>query len=175
VALTKQYEIPEADQAALVTEPEKVLPRVLAEVHAKAVEHTLRVVQANLPQWLAGMNQQASAQKAATETFFKEWPELNKPEFLPVVARTLSAYRVANPNAKPEEMIREGGVQALVALRQPLPDRVMVRNNAHTVDATKPGATVVSAPASSGPPPAPAQKSDNTFTVIAEDDLQESR
>lgn len=171
--LTKHYEIPEADQAVLVTEPEKVLPRILAEHHAKVVEHAMRVVQSQLPQWLEAMQNQAATARSYSDKFFSEWPELNKPEYHGTVARVLQGYRAANPEAKPEDVIREGGVTAIVALRLPIPDRVARMHNADKPDETKPR-TVQSSAMSSGTPPAPKPKSDNTFTVIAEEDLTDS-
>lgn len=171
--LTKQYEIPEADQAALVTEPEKVLPRILAEAHARAVEHALRVAQAQFPLWLQAMQDQRRVAEEHANNFFKEWPELNKPEHHATVARVLQGYRAANPDAKPEDVIREGGVASIIALRLPIPERVARMHNAELPDATKPR-TIPAAASSSGTPPAVKEKSDNPFTVIAEEDLSES-
>lgn len=172
--LTEQYAIPEADHAALMAEPEKVLPRILAQAHANMLEQTVRVVQAQLPQWVSAMNSQHSAAQAYETQFFSEWPELKGTEKAPVIARTLAAYRQANPNAKPEDVIREGGVAALIALRIPIPTRIAQANNAHNADATKPGASAPAVTASSASAVAPPQKSDNIFTVIAQEDVDDS-
>lgn len=132
----------------------------------------MQVVQAQLPNWLAALNNQQSVQKQHTEKFFTEWPELNKPEHMPAIARNLAAWRQANPTATPEDVIREGGIATLISLRLPIPERILARNNAGHVDASKPK-PASSVTGGSGTAPAPAAKSDNPFTIIAQEDLAE--
>lgn len=173
VKLTERYAtLSEEEVRQLTVEPEKVLPKLLAKVHAEAMDNMTNWVQQNLPTMLEGYQAQMTAAKSAGESFFTEWPELNKPELLPAVARILRGYRSANPDAKPEDVVREGGIAALVALKIPMPDRVMAKHNVAAPDATRPAAfPPVAGPGASTPPPQP---SDNVFTVIAQEDLAES-
>lgn len=167
--LTEQYAIKEEDAPALITEPEKVLPRLMAEMHARVMENVANYMQQALPHAVRRVSTAETAQQRAAKMFFDEWPELNKPEYGESVARVLAGYRQANPEAKPEDVIREGGVAALVALRIPIPERVMKRHNVDTPDATKPG---VIPPAPGGATRPPAKPSDNVFTVLAMEDVE---
>ncbi len=171
--ITERYStLSEEDVRQLTVEPEKVLPKLLARVYADAMDNMTSWVHSNLPNMLEGYQANVKAAEAHGNAFFSEWPELNKPELLPAVARILKGYRSANPEAKPEDVVREGGIAALVALKLPIPDRVMTKHNVTTPDATRPAAfPPVAGPGASTPPPKP---SDNVFTVIAQEDLAES-
>ena len=170
--LATQYAIAEEDQSALISEPEKVLPKILAQAHARIMDNVQAYVNSVLPNMVRGLRTQDEQVAEGTKKFFGEWPELNKPEHMGAVARILQGYRQANPQAKPEDVIREGGIAALVALRIPIPERVLKVHNAGAPDATKPAAFApVSGPGSTHA--APQQGEQNAFTVLAEEDLTE--
>lgn len=172
--LMDKYTVTDDQVAELVTSPEKVLPRLLAQAHANAVEHTIEYFRQHLPAMLTAHNDQIRTAGEARNAFFKEWPELNKPEHATTVARILTGYRAANPDAKPEDVIREGGLSAMIALRLPLPERLIVQNNAHAPDAS-PNAAASAVTVGSGARSGPAPKSDNEFTLLALEDLEHDR
>jgi len=172
--LAQGYALSEEDANAVITDPEKVLPRLLAKVHMDVADRMAQWVATSFPHFMQAHSQRAQAVETSTKLFFSEWPELNKPEYAPVVARVLSGYRQANPTASAEDVIREGGVASLVALRIPLPQRLMEKHNVDTPDAARPGGTPV-VPSGSGATPPPARKSSNAFEVLAEEDLVDDR
>jgi hypothetical protein len=169
--LTERYAVPEDQVAPLVTEPERVIPAMLAKVHAEVMENVVAWVQQALPQMIEQTSTATTTRTQAVQKFYTEWPELNKPEHAPVVARVLAGYRQANPEAKPEDVIREGGVAALVALRLPIPERVLKQNNAAQPDAKLPSGFAPTPRVGVARPPA--KPDTNVFSVIAEEDLQE--
>lgn len=167
--LIEEYRISEDQAPALMTEPEKVLPQLLANMHARVMDNMAQFLRQNLPAYMHHLTQTATAQRQAVDTFFQAWPELNKPEYHQQVARVLGAYRQANPDASVEDVIQAGGVSAMVALRLPLPERVLQRHNVDKPDAKPVGGGLPPAtPGASRPAPS---KSNNVFTVLAEEDL----
>jgi len=169
--LTEQYAISEEQTPALITEPEKVLPVLMANMHARVMENVVSYLQQALPHAVRQVSSTETVQQAAAAKFFTEWPELNKPEFGESVARVLAGYRQANPKASQEDVIREGGVAALVSLRIPIPDRVLTRHNVDRPDATK-GAAFTPAPTGAARG-APVKGPENTFSILAQEDLQD--
>lgn len=172
--ITAEYSLSEEDANAVVTDPEKVLPRVLAKVHMDVMDRMTAWVQTSLPYMLQSHSQQEAARQAHTKAFFDAWPELNKQEYGATVARTLTAYRQANPDAKAEDVIREGGVMALINLRLPMPERIMKSHNVNEAEPAKP-AGFTPAPTGSGAALPPKKPSDNAFTVLAEEDIVDDR
>lgn len=167
--IQESYALNEEDAAKLVVEPEKIIPRLLANAHAQILDNVWAMMQNALPTMIQHTQRQTEQSAKSVGQFFDAWPELNNPQYKPTIARVLQGYRASNPQATTEDVIREGGVMALVALRLPLPARVT--NNAHMPDAARPGAfPAVHGSAVARPP---AKPSDNVFTVIAEEDLVE--
>lgn len=169
--LTQQYAVPEESHAELLTEPEKVLPKLMAKMHMQVMDHLAQYVQAQLPRFLETHSRAKSAAQEASTAFFKEWPELNDPRYHQVVGRSLVAYRTANKDATPEQVIKEGGLQALIAARLPIPQRVLAQHNATAPNETTPTAFAPAVATSTSRPPA--KPSTNVFTVLAEEALEE--
>lgn len=167
--LTESYTIPEDLAPVLISEPEKALPQLMAQMHARVMENVVQFMHQQLPYFVRNVSTMETANARAAQAFFNEWPELKDEKFHQTVARVLAGYRQVNPNAKMEEVIREGGVAALVALRLPIPERVLQRHNVEKPDATKP-ASFTPAPPGATRPPTP--KSDNIFTVLAEAEVE---
>lgn len=168
--LIERYAVPEDLTPILIAEPEKALPRLLAQLHMTVAEETVRNLRAMLPQAVRHVNTVESAQTAAANQFFEEWPELKDERYGPTVARVLAGYRQANPQASREEVIREGGVASMIALRLPLPERVMTRDTAHKPEPAK-SATFTPAPAGAVRG-APSKGPDNVFAILAQEDLE---
>lgn len=174
--LVKHYQIDEDTAAKLISEPETVLPRILAKVHMTAFADAMNTIQQRMPAFFEQYQQQGLRVQEGANQFFSEWPELKAAvdkdaKVGEVISRTMTAYRAANPKMSPQDIIREGGLAALVALKLPIPQRLLA---AHNIDApaTPPGKSGYSAPGAGAPQPAGVpQKSDNVFTVIAEEDL----
>lgn len=106
----------------LRADPEKVMPKLLAKVHANAVEQSIKIVVQSLPDQIARVTQlQAEAVKAEQE-FYSAWPELKKADLNKTVMSSLQAYRNANPKASREEVIKQGGLLAIMTAKLPMPD-----------------------------------------------------
>lgn len=170
--LEKLYTVDEADIPQLVADPEKVLPKMLAKAHMAVMDQVADYVAKVFPQMLENVQQTQTRIASTVESFYKEWPELNKPEYAETVSRTLSAYRQANRDAKAEDVIREGGLAALIGLRLPIPDRILKLHNAGEPPAKPNGGFTPVAPGSA-PRGAPAAPSTNVFTLLAQEDLAE--
>lgn len=177
-AFTKQletnYAVPEASVPNLVAEPEKVLPVLFAQAHMKIMDQVADYIHQMLPQMLRATQQQETQAVGALKQFYDAWPELQDAKYTDTVARQLVAYRQANPTAKSEDVIHEGGISALVALRLPIPDRIMKVHNAGTPSAT-PSTPFTPASASGSAPSAPPQAGPtNAFAILAQEDLAEN-
>jgi len=99
--------------------------------------------------------------KAVEEQFYREWPQLNKPEYSETVQRIASAYRAANPAVDIQTAIREVGAAAMATLRVAEPEQPKAPPK------TKPF-TPQGVKASSS-----RQAPSNEFSAIAEEDLQD--
>lgn len=167
------YAVSEADLPTLVAEPEKVLPGMFAKAHAAIMDQVANYVQTALPQLIQATQVKETQVASSLKQFYSAWPELSDPKYSATVARQLVAYRQANPEAKTEDVIHEGGVSALIALRLPIPERLLKVHNAGTPSATP---SVPFSPVSAGSAPsAPSQPGPtNAFTILAQEDLAES-
>lgn len=105
--LVQEYAVSEEDAAALATEPETVLPKLAAKLHMQVTQNVLASVQQMLPQAVQSLQTQTSAEQQAKDAFYKEWPELAGHES--DVLRIGQVYRQTNPNAKPDQAVREIG------------------------------------------------------------------
>lgn len=85
--LQEQYKLSEEDADLFLTEPEKVVPKLAANIHAQITEQLLKTVAQMMPQYLQGAIQaqpqlvsgavdQANAAQAAENQFFTAFPEL---------------------------------------------------------------------------------------------------
>ena len=169
--LTTRYAIPEDVAPRLVTEPEKVIPELLANAHAQIMDTVQAYIEGAFPHML--QRHQTTQQRVTSnvDKFYSAWPELKDEKFGPTVARIVGGYRQANPNAKMEDVIQEGGLAALLALRLPIPERVLKMHNAGSSNAapgSPPPALGGSAPSSG---PVPGGNSGNVFEVVATEDV----
>lgn len=93
----------EADQ--LRTEPEKVLPRLLAKTHTQALEQAVAIMRQNLPTLVGSQLSQQSTAKEIEQKFYGKYPELNSKKAEKVTERMAKAYRSANPDADLDEVM----------------------------------------------------------------------
>lgn len=117
--LAKNYAITPEMATQIITEPEVVLPQLLAQAHLNAVTATMQLMQQQLPAMIQAHTQQQTTSQAAVGSFYSRWPQLQGEDKTPAVKRILSAYRAQNQNATPEQVIEEGGAMAMMALRIP--------------------------------------------------------
>lgn len=121
VELEKDFTISEEDAQTLVTEPEKVLPKLAAQIYMVAYENATKSVMAALPQMIRQTTSQQAAAESATKTFYEKWDKLDSSnkKHSETVARIATVYRQVNPMATAEQFIAEVGAQSLLALGIP--------------------------------------------------------
>lgn len=172
--LEAHYALSEDDARDVIAEPEKVIPRLLAKAHMAAMADAQAIFRAQLPALISHYQESSKVQSGAADSFFKAWPELGEAAKDEAVGKRIASvvvgYRQANPTLSTEEIIHQAGLAAIVSLKLPIPPRVMAGHNVDTPNATKPA---VHAPAG-GSAPAPsgvAPQSQNTFEVMANEDI----
>jgi len=99
--------------------------------------------------------------RAVEEQFYKEWPQLRKPEYAETVQRIASAYRAANPTVDVQTAIREVGAAAMATLRVEAPEKQKAAPKAKPFTPQGVKAT------------ASRQAPSNEFEAIAEEDIQD--
>ena len=134
----------EDDIVQLSIEPEKVLPRIGAEIVAKTVDITSKMIQQamqqQIPQMLMRHQTEQKQSSEGAEQFFTSWGELNKPEYQETLNAIGQQYRQMNPEASAEKFIEDVGKQAWVHLNLPLDGLVQKLS-------PQPATPVVAAPA----------------------------
>jgi len=119
--LEKHYTFSEDESAALLTEPELVLPKLAAKVHMEVLENSMRAMQAMVPIMMQQVQQHTEVQGRAKNLFSSINPDLADPGYEPVILQLGSTYRQMNPTAGPEEASRAIGNLVRAALNMQPP------------------------------------------------------
>lgn len=151
------YQLSADELEKIQTEPEKVLPSLMARVHMNAVKGVLRHVAQQLPATVGAMIEARDSNRRLEDQFYQAWPQLDRVADDGTVRTMAAMYRRMNPQATFEDMVRVVGAQAVVALgKQSAPARTPTgaRAPAPTRRAVP---FVPAAPASAAPPQPKAQ------------------
>lgn len=137
------------------------IPKLAAKIYMDAVQASITHVVTQLPDLVSRVIETQKVVAENEKAFYATWPDLVGHET--DVKRLAVAYRQVYPNAKPEDVIRDVGAQAMVALRIPIENG---RTQSEDLRETKPHK-----PAGAGSPPAspPKPGTKNPFTRIAEE------
>lgn len=111
-----QYQLTNEELTLVATEPEKVLPTLMARVHINAVQGVLTHVAQQLPAVVGGMIKAQQQQADLENRFYSAWPQLDRVKHDGTVRQLAAAYRQMNPNASFDDCVRIVGAQAAVAL-----------------------------------------------------------
>lgn len=123
--LTGVYSFSDDDARTMTVEPEKVLPRKLAEMHANIVETVVAVLGAQLPGVVEALAD-GKRQRASTEdAFYKMFPALKKAEFRETVESSLRVAKQLDPKAPVQDVLRQAGIIASMKHRVPLPKELL--------------------------------------------------
>lgn len=164
--MTGQYaaSLSEDDVASLQTEPEKVLPRLAAQIRMDTMKATISAMGHLMPQLLNANQQSVNLENQARDAFFGANDDLKD---IPIdkIVKAGQAYRQLNPDIKdPNEVIE--GVGNMV--------RAMMKREKKPAAAPAPGQKKGYKPAGNGSsqvPAAPGQKADtNVWSDLADDD-----
>lgn len=169
--MATSYALSEDEARAVMLEPEKVLPQMMARVHADTVESVISGIANQIPGMIEMTLRQMMNRQQLNQSFYKTWPQLAKNEYAPTVRNILNYHRANNPNDPWEKVVREVGAAALITLKLPLPPELV-----GTVQpATSPTMPPVSPANPGGGRPAPKSASDNPFEQLNDEwDREES-
>jgi hypothetical protein len=121
--LTKQYEseLSDEDKQQLLTDPEKVIPRLLAKATFDGIQIAQQLTHQSIMRDLPAVQHHQSAVRAAEESFFKAHPDLAKPEYNKVLVRMAQTARELNPNGTQEQVSAAAASLARTSLGLPTP------------------------------------------------------
>jgi hypothetical protein len=173
--LTSVYALSDEDARTMTVEPEKIVPKMMAEMHANIVEAVVAVLGAQLPAVVESLGEQKRARVSAEDAFYKRFPALKGEKFRKSVEESIRIARTSDPKASMQEVIIQAGILASLKHRVALPEDLMPEA---TVSAPAVGQAprqkrsfVPAAPA--GNAPAGAGRSRNEFESLAEEFLSE--
>lgn len=118
-------QLSDEDRDLLLTEPERVLPKLLARSYMDVYDSLMVGMSKQMPTQVTQLMEQQKQAAKAEEAFFGRWPKLKEAALADkskadILRRTVQTYRQVNPNATPEQAIAEAGAMAMVALQIPL-------------------------------------------------------
>ena len=108
------YQLSQEELEQISTEPEKVVPRLLARVHVNAVQGVLRHVASQMPMMVGALLQTQVENTKREETFFSRWPQLDRSKHRDDIVRVGQVYKQLNPNATVEDFIKHVGAQVVM-------------------------------------------------------------
>lgn len=166
--LTGLYALNQEDAANIVAQPETVVPKMLANLHVNVCDAVVNAIMSRLPETVQAVMQQGNTAKEAEDAFFGKWPQLKDTKYRQTVERAIVAARQVNPAASRDEMIQAAGVQAMIALRIPLPAELFTPPQAAAPTAPAVPSFQHAAPAAGGGAPTP-RPSTNPFVLLNEE------
>jgi len=164
--LERRYALTEEDANAIISEPEKVLPRFFSRLYVDIFENVVNSLYSQMPQMVSSVNERTAAQTKDETDFYDAWPALKDPKYGDFILRAGQMYRQLNPAASKEQFIQEVGAQAMFALRLPTES---------APPAQEPPAAPPYTPPRSGPTPPPigTKPPVNTYVEMAEEFLKD--
>lgn len=124
----ERFKLSEEDAEAFRTEPETVLPKMMAKVHTETVEMMTNIMRANLPQLVRQQLDYAQKSTSVEQQFYSKFADLDTPKGRKMVEQVAKTYRAANPKAKLEEAIEDIGYLAWKKMKLPM-DRLGAQAN----------------------------------------------
>jgi len=125
--LEERYGLSEKDAEVMVTHPEKVLPKLAANMHMQIVTDVIKAVGAMIPQQFAQvvaanpqiikqtMQKQTDAEAMETK-FYESFPELQKKEHEATTVAAIQTVGKNFPKLSKEEKMQKAGQVAMVML-----------------------------------------------------------
>jgi hypothetical protein len=169
--MAQQYadSLSDDDVAALQTEPEKILPRMAAQIRMDTMKATLSAIGQLLPGLLSGHQQANQREQQAQDAFFSKNDDLRDVPMNKILEAG-RAYRQMNPEVKdPEEVIEGIGNMVRAVLKR----QAKQAASAEAEGKGKPGPKKGYQPAGTGASTkkeAPAQTDQSIWSELADDD-----
>lgn len=123
--LTGVYALSDEDARTMTVEPEKVVPRLMAEMHANVVEAVVAVLGAQLPSVVESLTNQVKVRASTEDAFYGKFPALRDKKFEKTVQDSLRIARTSDPKASVDEVLTQAGILASLKHRVPLPKELM--------------------------------------------------
>jgi len=166
--LEQSYAMTTEDADSLLTNPEQMMPKLLARSHLSMMEQTAQMIRAAVPTLIRNTLDQTQQATTWEENFFKDWQGLlpHKKE----VVRVRDTLKQLYPDSTPEQRDKEVGSflsmrHGIVPRAVPTPAKGQRRTTA------VPHTPMGRGPTSAGRPTASTTK--NYFTQLAESDLED--
>ena len=112
-----QYVLNDSDAELLISEPEKVMPRLAAQLHVNLAQQMGQMVANLLPQYVTPIIEQHSKAAQAESDFFGRYPGLQNPQFREVVTQSLQLSRQMNPQANRDQVMQMAATTAAQTLQ----------------------------------------------------------
>lgn len=119
--LEKLYTFSEEEATQLQTEPELVLPKVAARLHLRIVQDALSGISAVLPQIIQRQQEQAEAERSSWDQFYSVNNDIRGKVTQDQILSVAGMFKQINPQATPDQVIREVGriIRTSLGLQEP--------------------------------------------------------
>jgi len=152
--ITGRYALTKEDEEALITEPNKVLPRLVGRLYVDIFDAVVTALGRNLPTSVNAVIDQRTNAEEGERAFFEKWPQLKeKAEYRGVVEKIAAAYSQSNPGSTREEFIDQVGAMAMWKLGLAQPQGPVASPPASPPPTPSPRRHVPIAPGSAAPLP----------------------
>lgn len=178
--LNTVYKMTDEQKRLLISEPDKVIPNLAAQMHVTIVsqigQYMEQYVRQMVPQLALSTMQRQMGAFRAEQSFFGQYPALANPQFKPVVLQALKFAKAFSPNATREQIMKDAAEMAAAKLKISLAPSAQQQpqqqqRQPHT-PAQAPAAGMPFMPAAPGGAPAAqqaGQPSGNIFEELAVD------
>jgi len=112
--LEKQFQLSEEESLQMVTDPAKVMPKLMARQFADMYESVMGSLRQHLPAAIQHNIQTTKAQASKADQFFTAWPKLDRVAHGADIANVSQMYSQLNPGATEEQVIQNVGLQVML-------------------------------------------------------------
>lgn len=172
-SLQSLYQLTEEESAAMLTEPETVLPKMAASLHVRIIRNVLSHLPQVLPPLIAQVSSVQQAEQQSRGTFFSVNDDLEDERYFPAIQQFGQLFRQMNPNASPEDAAFAVGNM----VRQTFGMELRVKGQAQAPAQSQQAAPVARAkpfnPATGGGAGSGTPRPKNPFEALAEDLLHD--
>jgi hypothetical protein len=164
--LEERLSITEAEALQLVTDPQKVFPKLQAKVFTEMWLAVEEMMQRNLPTAIENTTRELKVRDEKVDAFFEAWPKLDRKLHGAQVAQVASVYSQVNKNATEADVIKYVGMQVMM-LNGIAPELTTPQTPDGTVTPPETPVTPHRPAAVNGSPAAPQQSSGNLYTDMS--------
>ena len=167
--LQKLYALSKDDADALLTDPETVLPKLMANAHLQMLNHIGQFVQAQMQQLPTVVKQtveSSTVEKQRLSAFAEAHPDLVTDEAAPFVVQAITALKQAKPDITFDEIVKRVKPVAYTLMGKEMPTQQLAPVQQPV---TKPKPFVPGRPTSVAPSKVPQSKEAEFFQSLLED------